>query len=197
MNKQVVLIGGGDSFPTREAFLEKLKSFEVEIDWFKKTPGWKDTLEDELGGEYEVFYPSMPNQHDARYKEWKVWFEKLLPLLGPEVIVVGHSLGAQFLAAYLSREQIAKNVLGTFLVAAPFELDTNPEEFKLPGSLELLEKQGGKIFFYQSKDDKVISMKDLERYREKVPNATYRVLDGRGHFNQPTFPELVEDIKNL
>jgi len=30
-----------------------------------------------------------------------------------------------------------------------------------------------------------------------LPDATARIFRGRGHFNQPRFPELAKDIRNL
>ncbi len=38
---------------------------------------------------------------------------------------------------------------------------------------------------------------ELAKYQAALPAATARTFSDRGHFNQPAFPELVADIKNL
>jgi hypothetical protein len=68
-----------------------LRSFEIDsLDYFFGT-SWKNTLQQNLGEDFQVVAPRMPNQFDARYEEWKIWFEKLIPLLNDEVVLVGHS----------------------------------------------------------------------------------------------------------
>ncbi len=48
------------------------------------------------------------------------------------------------------------------------------------------------------RDDPVVPLEHLEHYRRALPHAVVRLLDGRGHeFNQPEFPELVADIRQV
>jgi predicted alpha/beta hydrolase family esterase len=70
-------------------------------------------------------------------------------------------------------------------------------DFVLPKSLDKLNKQGGKIFIYQSKDDKVVPYSHLEKYKKALPNAIIREFKKRGHFDQSKFPELIKDVKGL
>src|SRR4051812_10882369 len=108
MKKQVVVIHGGDTFGTYEEYIAFLKDFAIDsLEYFMKM-GWKDTLQESLGGAYQVILPKMPNKINAKYVEWKVWFEKLLPLLNNEIILIGHSLGGTFLAKYLSENKLPK-----------------------------------------------------------------------------------------
>ncbi|MFH1178481.1 MAG: alpha/beta hydrolase [bacterium] len=200
MMKQIVVIGGGDAFPTYDAYLSFLKNFKAEnIDYFKETPNWKSSLQEVLGDEYEVLAPRMPNKSNAKYVEWEIWFEKMFPFLNGEVILVGHSLGASFLAKYLSEEQFPKKILATFLVAGPYDSDGERQmvEFILPDSLSLLEEQGGKMFLYHSKDDPVVAFSELAKYQKALPNAKSNVFEDRKHFNQESFPEIIADIQNI
>lgn len=197
MKTHVLTIGGGNSFPKREDVLEYLQEKEVDLDYLRWGGDWKDNLQKELGDEYEVFNIKMPNRWSALYVEWKIWLEKILPLLNDNAILVGHSLGGTFLVKYLAEEEITKNILGTFIVAAPYDIKRNPHEFELPDSLDLLGEQGGKVYFYHSTDDPVVNVAEIEKYREKLPDATYRVLEDRHHFIYETFPEIIEDIKKL
>ena len=200
MKKQVVVIHGGDNFGTHEEYIAFLKEFAIKsLDFFLHT-GWKQSLQDKLGSQYEVIRPEMPNAFNARYEEWKIWFEKLIPLLNPNVILVGHSLGGIFLAKYLSENKISKKILATFFIAAPFdEEDAEYEllDFNLPPSLKLLAEQGGKIFLYHSQDDNQVPFSDIYKYQKELPNAVVRIFTDKGHFNQADFPELISDIKSL
>lgn len=200
MKKQVVIIHGGDTFETRDKYLEFLKSFVIEnIEYFTKIK-WKDRLKEELGEEYQVIAPKMPNKFNARYLEWKIWFEKLFPFLSDNVILVGHSLGGIFLAKYLSENKFPKIIKATFLVAAPFDSADSEYpllDFELSLGLERFEKQGGEIYLYQSKDDPVVPLVDVEKYRKQLPSAHVVIFENRGHFSQSEFPELIAEIKKL
>ena len=196
--RQVVVIHGGDAFATYEEYFTSLQNYELE-DPRLRTKGWKALLGEYLGPEYEIIAPRMPNSANAKYAEWKLWLEKHFKFLNDEVILVGHSLGASFLAKYLSQEKFPKRIIGTFLVAGPYSVDEDRQlvEFVPPQSLQLLAEQGGKIFLYHSKDDDVVNFGELAKYEAALPEATYRLLDGRGHFIGDDFPELVADIISL
>jgi len=200
MKKQVVAIHGGDSFDTHEEYISFLKNFEIDgLEYFTRN-NWKTTLQERLGNSFEVILPRMPNPFDARYAEWKIWFDKLIPFLEENVVLIGHSLGGIFLAKYLSENKFPKTITATILISAPFDGEGDEEslvDFILPSSLELFEKQGGKIFLYQSKDDTSVLPIQCEKYKKALPNAQAMIFEDRGHFTQEEFPELVENIKNL
>ena len=197
--KQIVIIRGGSTFNTYKDYLLFLKNLKINLDKYRKTT-WKNSLQKELGNKFDVLSPNMPNLMNAKYVEWKILFKKIAPLLKNNVILIGHSLGAIFLVKYLSKNKFPKNILATLLIAAPYD-DKNMEEslsdFVLPKSLNKLNKQGGKIFLYQSKDDLIVPHINLKKYKRALPNAIIREFKKRGHFNQSRFPELIRDIKNL
>lgn len=198
--KQVIAIHGGDAFPSYEEYLDDLRNFKIEsIEYFKGHNDWKKNLQQTLGEKYEVILPRMPNSGNAKYLDWKIWFEKLTPFLNEEVILIGHSLGVSFLAKYLSEERISKKILGTFFVSGVYDLDGDRPlvEFTLPTSLSLLEEQGGKIFLYHSKDDPVVHFSELAKYQAALPHAKVTILEDRQHVNQESFPEIVADIQNI
>lgn len=195
MKPQVLIIHGGDTFQSHDAYIKNLRSKELSLKRLQ-SKSWKDTLEKELGNNYEVIVPRMPNAQNARYEEWKIWFEKILPLLEDELILLGHSLGGVFLAKYLSEHPIAKKIKATFLISAPFDetSDPNLKEFGFSGSLQLFSDLGGKIVLYHSKDDPVVPFQELQKYQKALPSATIKIFENRQHFNQEKFPEIVEDI---
>ena len=198
MKKQVVVIHGGDSFDSYEKYLKALKNWEVTVEWFQpREEDWKDSLPSDLGENFEVLAPRMPNKQNARYAEWKIWFERMLPFIQGGVILVGHSLGGIFLAKYLSENDFPNKISGLFLVAAPHSKTPDIGEFKLSGSLEKITKQCGNIHLYQSRDDQVVTFDEVKKYKKDLPGAELRIFEDRGHFKQEHFPEIVEDIKKI
>lgn len=200
MKQQILIIHGGTTFDTYEGYLSYLKNKEINLDKLKLRKEWKDTLPENLGENFEVLMPRMPNGTNARYKEWKIWFERIIPLLDNNLILIGHSLGGIFLAKYLSENNISKKIKATILIAAPFDDEKSGRslaDFKLSSSLERFTKQGGKICLMQSKDDPEVLFEQLEKYKQVLPNAKTMVFDDRGHFNQESFPEIIELIKKL
>lgn len=198
MKQQVFVIHGGTAFDTYEEYFEYLQSKEVNLEKLQNKD-WKGLLQGKLGNEFDVFLTKMPNAQNAVYLEWKVWFEKFLCLLDDDVIFVGHSLGAVFLAKYLSENTVSIKILGTLLVAPPFNNDLGMPlpQFSIMTSLEKLEEQGGKVLIYHSKDDPVVSFSELEEYQKRLKAASCRIFEDRGHFNQSEFNEILEDIKDI
>lgn len=200
MKQQVIVIHGGTTFDSYEDYIFYLKNKEISLDKFKFRKDWKDTLEEELGENFEILSPRMPNGTNARYEEWKILFDRIISLLNNNFICIGHSLGGIFLSKYLSENDISKKIKATILVAAPFD-DENSEEslgdFKLPLSLSKFTKQGGTIYLIQSKDDPIVPFEQITKYKYALPNVKTLILNSGGHFKQETFPEIVELIKKL
>lgn len=200
MKKQVVVIHGGECFDNYEDYLNYLKNSEIKsLDQILEKKGWKIKLQERLGDEYETIFPRLPNSFNAKYVEWKIWFDKIVPLLNPEIILVGNSLGGIFLIKYLSENNSSKKIVGLHLVATPYDAEgTNDSlaDFVLSNDLKNVENQATEIFFYQSKDDTSVPLLNVEKYRAVFPKAKILIFEDRGHFRQEEFPELVENIKN-
>jgi hypothetical protein len=201
MKKQIIAIHGGETFDTYEEYLSFLKNFEIDFERIKnREKNWKKTLPEELGSDFEVILPEMPNALNAKYAEWKITFDKFIPFLRDQAILIGHSLGGLFLAKYLSENIFPKKIAAAFLIAAPFgdkNADPTLGDFAFSGSLAKLQEQGGQIFLYYSKDDACVPFVDLEKYKQELPKAEAVIFEDKGHFNQPKFPVLVEKIKNI
>lgn len=200
MKKQVILIHGGSTFDTDKDYLLFLKNLEIDLDRYRRTEKWSDSLRQELGSGFDVLLLKMPNPMNAKYNEWKILFKKIALLLDNNVILIGHSLGAIFLVKYLSENKFPKKIQATLLVSPPYDDEDREESlggFRLSKNLDRLVKQGGKIFIYHSQDDPVVPYSQLKKYKKALPNAMVREFKKRGHFYQPKFPELVKDIKGL
>src|SRR3954471_15685612 len=110
MNKQqVIFIHGGETFDSYQEYLSFLDNLSLDISRLKAKK-WKNTLQDKLGVDYSVILPQMPNDLNAKYAEWKIYFDKFLPYIKDNVILIGHSLGGIFLAKYLSENLFPKRI---------------------------------------------------------------------------------------
>lgn len=144
----------------------------------------------------------MPNRFNARYKLWQIRFEKILPYLNnEELVLIGYSMGGIFLAKYLSEKTFPKTITQLHLVAPVFgEFDLPPHDDYLadfvfePTALKNLIPQVEKIFLYGSKDDPLVPFSHIQKYKEYLPQAQFEVFEDRGHFRQPEFPEVLENI---
>ncbi len=194
MKKQVIFIHGGEAWNSRDEFVAYIRDeMEVSDPRMEHSKRWKHTLADELGEDYEILFLSMPIKDDARYEEWKIWFERHFKFFAEEVILIGHSLGANFLAKYLSENTFPKKVTQLHLVSGCFGYVAG---FDLGKSIVGVEEQAEEIYIYHSKDDDVVSYKDAEEYQRALPTAKLETFTDRGHFLGETFPEIIQNIKN-
>ncbi|HJN85168.1 MAG TPA: alpha/beta hydrolase [Patescibacteria group bacterium] len=200
MAQRVIVIHGGGSFDEYEDYIANLKSKTVYLNRMTPTNGWKGHLREDLGEGYEVVQPRMPNSNNAKYLEWSIWFRKVVETSDEPLILVGHSLGAIFLAKFLSEEVIDQPVIGTVLISPPFDFGTEYKqlvEFRLKDGIDGLAKQGGEIHLIHSKDDKVVPFSELAKYQAGLPDANVHVFEEGGHFVIDEFPEVIEIIKSL
>ncbi len=156
---------------------------------------WEPLLKADLGDGYSVTAPRMPDPEDPQYGAWAARIKELLDE-HERPALVGHSFGASVILKYLSEASSPPKLRGLFLIATPWWGPKFPE-FALPKNFAERVSSLCPIHFYHSKDDPEIPLAHLTHYRQALPNATVRLLDGRGHeFDQASFPELVADIKH-
>lgn len=197
--QQVLIIHGGNTFDSKKEFHDYLKNTQIDKERLLIKPDWKQTIATELGANYEVLQPRMPNGTDADYNEWKMYFEAVAKVLDNQVILIGHSLGGVFLAKYLSENNASFTIKSLILLAAPFK-DTEQESignFKLKNDFTKLTNQVSDIHFLHSQDDPVVAVEDAQLYKKHLPNAHLTLLDNKAHLNTETFPELIETIQKL
>ncbi len=196
---QILYIHGGMTFKNNKDYIKYLMTRPISI-LIKKR--WsKDYLDKELGKKFQIIRPDMPQKYNAKYEDWKIHFERYIPYIKNNVILIGGSLGGIFLAQYLSENKFPKNILHTYLVCPPFDDTCIGEDlvggFKLKNNLSLLEKNSKKVTLFFSKDDDCVPVNHAERYRKKLKNPEIIIFKSKnGHFDVSTFPEIVKMIKN-
>lgn len=199
--QQVIFIWWWNVYPSREDFIEQLKTWDNNPFEVKKK--WKYSLATKLWDDYQVAMIDMPNKNLASYIEWKIRFEKIFPFLDWDQIIIAHSLWTIFTLKYLTENWFQKRIKQLHLVAALIDDKEMPVEesylwdFLLDiNKIQEIEKICSKIFLYHSKDDFCVPFSQWERLYEILPNAKFEAFEDRGHMNMEEFPELVQNIKN-
>src|SRR5690349_17867839 len=104
MSRHVLFIQGGGGEGTHDEWDNKLV----------------DSLGRELGPQYEIRYPRMPNEADPTYARWSAAIRKELVRLDEDALLVGHSVGATILINTVAADPPERALKGIFLVSAPF-----------------------------------------------------------------------------
>jgi hypothetical protein len=155
-------------------------------------------LEDRLAGTYEVLSPDMPDPDQPSYGMWSGQIAAELAALNNDPVLIGHSLGASVLLKCLSEGAYQGPVAGLFLIETPYWGDRDWElEWALPEDFPSRIPPIPRIFLYHSRSDPVVPFAHLGLYRNKLPQATARELEGDEHSFTSGLPELVDDIKSL
>ncbi|SKB71105.1 alpha/beta fold hydrolase [Dyadobacter psychrophilus] len=156
------------------------------------------SLRRELGSEYTVHYPFLPNDGSPDLGRREQIGRAILS--GENgVILVGHSLGASMLLAYLSENAITKNIGGIFLLAAPFWQGDEDwvEAFKLrPDFAGNIDKKIP-LFFYHCIDDEEVPFSQMAFYKEQLPWGTFKEIARGGHQFGNDLKIVADDIKSM
>lgn len=192
------MIHGGMTFKNQKDYLHWLKVRKISIE--KKARWDGDYLDKELGKNFEIIRQRMPLQDNAKYNDWKIYFERHIPLLRNNAILIGSSLGGIFLAKYLSENKISKKILATYIICPPFDNTLLGEDlvggFKLKSDLSLIEKNCKDVTLMFSADDDCVPVSHAEKYRNKLKNVKIIIYKSKnGHFKVTKFPEIVKMIK--
>jgi len=196
---QIFMVHGGMTFKNRKDYLHYLKTRKVSLEKRKNWSG--DYLDKKLGKNFQIIRPRMPQQDNAQYEDWKIYFERFIPYLTNNCILIGGSLGGIFLAKYLSENKFPKKILSTYLICTPFDDTCIGEDlvggFELKPNLSLLEKNTKNLVLMFSKDDDCVPVSHAEKYRSKLKKANIVIYKSKnGHFVILEFPEIVKMIKN-
>jgi uncharacterized protein len=158
-----------------------------------------DSLKANLGAEYNVHYPQMPDEDSPDFGWGKKIDQELAEMQG-DIILVAHSLGGSILLKYLSEKTIDRPISGIFIISAPFwGGDKNWQYESLNLQTDFAEKlpKGVPVFLYQSKDDEEVDFSHLGMYAKKLPQATVYEKASGGHQFGNDLSQVALDIKGL
>jgi len=204
--QQVFYIHGGESFEKQEDFLERLKTAPL---WhlpahshIYSSKKWTSTFADDLGAGYDVIMPPMPNKQNAKFIEWKIWFERHFEFLDEGVILIGCSLGAMFLAKYFSENEMPLKSKAVILMAGAYRLpgfsDKDCGDFLIePEKVSVISEKAESVIIIHSKDDFVVPYEHAEALSRAIPEAELVTLEDKNHFLVEALPELIEKIKAI
>lgn len=196
--KQIIFIRGGETFENKKDFYKYLKT--VELDPYEQKKRWRDWIVWALSEKYDVITPLMPAKQNADYGSWKIWFERhFIFIKDKQPILIGHSLGATFLLKYLSENKFPKKISQLHLVA-PVVFNDGIGLEKLSTfnfnvkKVDKILKICKEIHLWHSEDDPVCLFENSEIIKKEIPEVNFHVFKDRGHFGQPSFPEILEII---
>jgi predicted alpha/beta hydrolase family esterase len=157
------------------------------------------SLERQLGPDYQIRYPRMPDEGDPNYARWKAALKKEWAGLSEGAILLGHSIGGTFLINALAEEAPGLAVGAIVLIAAPFlgkggwpseEVETMPDlGARLPA--------GSPVYLYHGTDDETAPLDHADLYARAIPQAIVRRLPGRDHQLNDDMSEVAADIRRL
>lgn len=201
--KQIIYIHWWNVFPDEDTLIKVLKSWTYDPQREKRKKRG-NRIAESLKSEYEFFRPPMPNELNASYKVWKLRFEKVQSIINNEdLILIWHSLGWMFLIKYIWENWFPKKIKQLHLVSAVFDESDMDDDEKYswdfsysPDIIPNLQKYCDQIFIYHSTDDDIVPYSHGQKIKSYLPNAEFITLHDRWHFNQETFPEILENILN-
>jgi predicted alpha/beta hydrolase family esterase len=182
MRRQVLFVQGGGE--------------RVHDDWDGKLVA---SLRADLGPDYDVRYPRMPNEDDPSYATWTATLENELAGLDDGAILVGHSLGGTFLINALAEHPPRRELAAIVLIAAPFVGEGGWESADWKAQHALGEKlpRGVPIYLYHGLADTAVPASHAQLYAHAIPQASLRRLPGRDHQLNNDLSEVAAVIRSL
>ncbi|HLK75069.1 MAG TPA: alpha/beta fold hydrolase [Streptosporangiaceae bacterium] len=156
-----------------------------------------ESLRRELGVEYEVRYPRMPDEGDPSYARWSTAIRREMAALDDGAVVVGHSVGAAILIKALAEQLRGKRLGVIVLIAAPFvgEGGWPSDEFKLTSDLGTKLPPGARVHVFHGLRDETVPPSHTGLYALAIPQAQVHQLPGRDHQLNNDLSEVAEAIR--
>ena len=159
-----------------------------------------ESLRRELGPDYQVHYPAMPDEGEPDYATWKQVILDHLQQVDGRRIVVGHSIGGSVLIKLLVEMALPCPIVAAFSIAAPFWHDHHfwrwDEVTLQPDSAERFPPELP-LFLYHGAADGSVPISHLQMYARALPRALVRALAGRDHQLNHDLTDVARDIQGL
>ncbi|HEY5951925.1 MAG TPA: alpha/beta fold hydrolase [Kofleriaceae bacterium] len=157
-----------------------------------------DSLERELGRDYSVRYPRMPDEADPRYVAWKPALLDQFKSLDDGAILVGHSVGGTMLLHALAEERPTLNASAIILLATPFIGDGGWPSDEIQPRNDLAPRLPSvPIYLFHGTDDETVPFEHVKLYANAIPQAVVRTLANRDHQLGNDLSDVARDIRSL
>jgi predicted alpha/beta hydrolase family esterase len=155
------------------------------------------SLTRELGEDYAIRYPRMPNEADPDYAAWKSTLANEIRALTDGAVLVGHSIGGTILIHALAEQRPERKLAAVFLIAAPF---VGPggwpsEDIEPKPDLGARLPQATSIYLYHGSDDDTAPCAHVDLHKQAIPQAHVRKLEGRDHQLNEDLSEIAAEIR--
>jgi predicted alpha/beta hydrolase family esterase len=158
-----------------------------------------DSLRAELGADYEVRYPRMPQEDDPTYARWSAAIGHELTALDDGAVVVGHSVGGTILVNYLAEASPERRLGAIVLLAAPFVGAGGwpGDEFELPPDLGARLPRGVPVHLFHGLNDETAAPDHVDLYFRAIPQARLHRLPGRDHQLNDDLSEVAQAVATV
>lgn len=161
---------------------------------------WDDklvrSLETELGPQYAVRYPRMPNEADPQYAAWKAELFRQFDDLDEDAILIGHSVGGTLLIHAVAEYRPQRKWRAIVLIAAPFLGEGGWSGDGTDPQTNLAEELGADVpvLLYHGAADDEVPPGHMQLYAAAIPHARTRVLADRDHQLNNDLSEIARDL---
>lgn len=158
-----------------------------------------ESLRHELGSDYQVHYPRMPNEGDPRYSDWKPALLDQFKTLGAGAVLIGHSVGGTMLLHLLAEEHPEPEPSAIVLIATPFIGDGGWPAGEIEARTDFSERlpAGLPVLLYHGTKDAIVPFEHVKLYAKAMPQAAVHALENRDHQLNNDLSEVARDIKSL
>jgi len=142
-----------------------------------------DALQHELGPDYAIDYPRMPDEDDPHYPAWKAAIGRAVAKLDAGAVLIGHSLGGTMLVHALAEDPPAARPGAIVLLAAPFvgEGGWPSDEIAAKPGLGAMLPEGVPVHLFHGTADETAPVGHADLWAAAEPGAVVHRLDGPGH----------------
>jgi predicted alpha/beta hydrolase family esterase len=157
------------------------------------------SLERNLGDDFSVDFPKMPQEDEPDYERWRPVIGRALARTTGPVVLVGHSVGGYLLIKYLVSEGATSPIAAVCIIAAPFpggDPAWSIDGFKLPDDFAERLPRDAPVLLYASEDDDIVPFAHRDLYAAAIPHAITRSTSG-GHQLAGDLRVVADDIRRI
>jgi len=134
----------------------------------------------------DVIVPKMPTPEGQSLKSWLDCFEEISPIVGEDTIIVGHSLGANFILHLLNNKKIKKAILVSGFchkLGNEFFDNLNSTFVDKEFSWSKIKNNADSFLIYHGDNDPYVPIREALNLKEKL-GAEVKIIPNGGHLNK-------------